>query len=268
MAANGPGDHLSIPLHQRARLSVADTPGAAGYVLDDVPYGCALAEVSAHILAQRHAVVLGFRELQPGLERDLRAGQAAALAMALAELASGQSPATTARQTLQAQHPVRGPEVMIRTDGSADKQTGALSLGYLLNAQPYALSLRGVAGHEGLAEREAIRLALLHAQVLGYTRFHVQSDHMFHVRRYDEALIHRGRRKSESLERLDAMVDALGPQVTFEYVSSLNTGAPHRMALHALALDRLARNEALSRAQAVALRRVHYALKAGGDVLY
>ncbi|ACO47358.2 hypothetical protein DEDE109153_14900 [Deinococcus deserti] len=249
MADSSPGDHISVPRHQQTCLSAVNVPGGLGYVLDSVPYGFpALAGVSAQILAQRHAAALGFRELRPGAQPDLRARQAAALAVALAELASGQQLTTAARQILQARHPVSGPEVTVRTDGSADKQTGALSLGYQLNDQPYALSLRGVTGHEELAEREAIRMALAHARVLGYTRFHVQSDHMFHVRRYDEALIHRGRRKSSSLERLDALVDDLGPQVTFEYVSSLNTGAPHRMALHALALDRLARGEPLSRA--------------------
>lgn len=56
--------------------------------------------------------------------------------------------------------------------------------------------------------------------------------------------------------------------MTFEYTPTLDTDAPHRMALLAHALDRLSRELPLTRAQAVAVRRVHYARKAGGSVLY
>ncbi|MBZ9714857.1 hypothetical protein [Deinococcus multiflagellatus] len=260
---------MTVPRHQRATLSVTETPDGAGYVLDGVPYGLpAPLPLGAAELAARHAAALDFRALVPGAREEDRARQAAALAGALARLAAGQPLDTAARAALQADHPHATGPVLIRTDGSADKQSGSLSLGYLLGDRPYGAVLRGALGHEGLAEREAIRVALTHARALGHTAFQVQSDHKFHVRRYDEALIHRGRRKSPSLERLDALVDELGPAVTFTYTPTLDTDAPHRLALHARALERLSRGLALSRAQAVALRRVHYALKAGGKGLY
>ncbi len=99
----------------------------------------------------------------------------------------------------------------------------------------------------------------------------VSSDHKFHVRRYDEDLIHRGRRKSESLERLDELVGSLGANIQFEYAPTLDTDPPHRLAMHIRALSRLASRQALSRAEQVALRRVHYALKQlgqGKEVLF
>jgi len=107
------------------------------------------------------------------------------------------------------------------------------------------------------------RTGLSHARLLGYTRFRVRSDHLFHVRRYDEDLIHRVRRKSETLERLDTLVASLEPHVTFEYIATRDTDAPHRFANHARALHRLALVQPLSRSQQVALRRVHFALRTG-----
>ena len=258
--------------HQRATLTLAPG-GLPGYVLDGVPYGQATARAVA-VLAARHAGALGFLDLRDVLTaqdralQETRAVQAAHLARALADLALERSLAAAGAAALRDDLPGAAGSVRVRTDGSADKADGSLSLGYLLNARPYALTLPGAAGHEGLAEREAIRVALSHARTLGFTRFHVQSDHKFHVRRYDEHLIHRGRRKSASLERLDALVDELGDAVTFEYVGTLDTDAPHRMALHARALSRLDGGRPLSRTQGVALRRVHFALKAGGEVLY
>ncbi|PTA67594.1 hypothetical protein [Deinococcus arcticus] len=260
---------MTVPRHQRATLCAAEIPDGAGYVLDGVPYGVpGPVNLGAAALAARHAAALDFRALVPGAGEEDRARQAATLAGALARLAAGHPLDAAAQNALKTHHPHATGTVLIRTDGSADKGDGSLSLGYLLGATPYAAVLRDTRGHEGLAEREAIRMALTHARALGYARFQVQSDHKFHVRRYAEALIHRGRRQSPSLERLDALVDALGPAVTFEYMPTLDTDAPHRLALHARALDRLARGLPLSRAQAVALRRVHYALKAGGQGPY
>ncbi|MXV19475.1 hypothetical protein [Deinococcus xianganensis] len=257
--------------HQRATLTLAPG-GLPGYVLDGVPYGLPHSrDVAA--LAARHAGALGVLEWHAAegaadrAAQEVRAVQAARVARALTDLAAGGEPDADGLAALRADLPGSG-VVRVRTDGSADKTDGHLSLGYLLGDRPYALSLPGEAGHEGLAEREAIRVALTHARVLGFTGFHVQSDHKFHVRRYDEDLIHRGRRKSASLERLDALVAELGGAVTFEYVGTLDTDAPHRMALHARALWRLDAGLPLSRAQGVALRRVHFALKAGGSVLY
>ncbi|WP_197408554.1 hypothetical protein [Deinococcus actinosclerus] len=257
--------------HQRASLLLAPG-GLPGYVLDGVPYGLPRSrDVAA--LAARHAGALGFLEwhdVDDSAARAVQAGRAvraALVARALTDLAAGVQPDAHGLAALRADLPGAG-VVRVRTDGSADKTDGHLSLGYLLGDRPYALNLPGAAGHEGLAEREAIRVALSHARALGFTGFHVQSDHKFHVRRYGEDLIHRGRRKSDSLERLDALVDDLGGAVTFEYVGTLDTDAPHRMALHARALWRLDGGVPLSRAQGVALRRVHFALKAGGSVLY
>lgn len=261
----------ALARHQRATLTPA--PGdLPGYVLDGVPYGQATSQdVSA--LAARHAGALGFLAWHDPAAADralqeVRAGRAAHLARALADLAAERSPDPDGMTALRDDLPGAAEVVRVRTDGSADKTDGHLSLGYLLGDRPYALTLPGAAGHEGLAEREAIRVALTHARTLEFTRFHVQSDHKFHVRRYDEDLIHRGRRKSASLERLDALVDDLGDAVTFEYVGTLDTDAPHRMALHSRALSRLDLGLSLSRAQGVALRRVHFALKSGGTVLY
>ncbi|UBV42383.1 hypothetical protein LAJ19_12240 [Deinococcus taeanensis] len=259
---------MTVARHQRATLTLAPG-GAAGYVLDGVPYGVPPRpdlEVSA--LAARHAAALGLLEVQSGQGEEERAVRAAAVARALGALAAGEGLGAADLTALRADQPGAAGEVRVRTDGSADKRDGSLSLGYLLGARPYGVVLRGAAGHEALAEREAIRVALMHARLLGFTGFHVQSDHKFHVRRYDEALIHRGRRKSASLERLDALVDDLGDAVTFEYVETLDTDAPHRLALHARALLRLSAGQGLSRAQAVAVRRVHYALKLGGAGLY
>ncbi|WP_027482821.1 hypothetical protein [Deinococcus pimensis] len=119
-----------------------------------------------------------------------------------------------------------------------------------------------------LAEREAIRLALLHARELGAENVTVRCDHVFHVRRYAEHLAHRGRRKSASLERLDALVDEWDGRVRFEYVATAGTDAPHRFSVHARALRRLALGRPLSRAQLSALRRVHFALRADRPVPY
>ncbi|MVN88540.1 hypothetical protein GO986_17515 [Deinococcus sp. HMF7620] len=244
-------------------------PEGLGYVLDGVSYGLLpVAGVTAAAVAERHAAAMEVQQLTPDPSGEVQARQAAVLAGALTRLVDGQPPDAQTLRTLKQDHPLTTSAVCLRTDGSADKGDGSLSLGYLLNNRPYGAVLRGAQGHEGLAERAAIYLALTHARLLGYAAYHVQSDHKFHVRRYDERLIHRGRRQSPSLERLDALVDSLGPAVTFAYMPTLDTDAPHRMALHARALDRLARSEALSRAQAVALRRVHYALKASGPVLF
>ncbi|GGL01229.1 hypothetical protein [Deinococcus radiotolerans] len=258
--------------HQRASLILAPR-GLPGYVLDGVAYGLARsADVRA--LAARHAGGLGFLEWHDGADladraaQEIRAERAVHLARALLDLAAERLPDADGQAALRADLPGAAGVVRVRTDGSADKADGQLSLGHLLGDRRYALNLPGAAGHEGLAEREAIRVALTHARALGFTHFEVQSDHKFHMRRYDEDLIHRGRRKSASLERLDALVDELGDAVTFEYVGTLDTDAPHRMALHARALSRLDLNVPLSRAQRHPLRRVHFALKAGGSVLY
>lgn len=259
---------MPLPRHQQATLATAQLGRAAGYVLGGVPYGFFPLPDGLTVteLAQRHALALDIRSLERVQSGE--AAQAAAYAKAWHALAADTALETADIQRLREEHPVRSPEVLIRTDGSADKENGMLSLGYLLGQQPYSMVLRGVVGHEGLAEREAIRTALTHARLLGYTEFRVLSDHKFHVRRYDEDLIHRGRRKSDSLERLDALVDELGGAVRFEYAPTLDTDAPHRMALLARALDRLAANLPLTRAQAVAVRRVHFARKAGGEVPY
>lgn len=241
-----------------------DTP-AIGYALGGVPYGLVPPEpLSAEALAQAHAAALDIIQLKP-LPDHRAAQQAAALAHALHLLAHDLPLAEAGLQTLRQEHPRATDTATIRTDGSADKGAGgenALSIGYLINGQPYGVALGGLAGNEGIAEREAIGAALRHARALGYSRFEVLSDHKFHTRRYDEDLIFRGRRKSDSLERLDALVDELQPHVTFAYTENLDTDAPHRLALHARALMRLSLGLPLSRAQAMSLRRVHYALLA------
>ncbi|GGR35879.1 hypothetical protein [Deinococcus ruber] len=256
--------------HQQATLSVADLPGSVGYLLDGVPYGVALPSVSVRALevARRHAAALGITQLALPLSDDSSARQAGTLALALFRLGSGSLPSAAEQDVLLAHHPhVETAEVVIRTDGSADKQDGTLSIGYTLNGAPYAAMLP-TPGHESMAEREAIRTALVHARLLGYTRYCVRSDHLFHVRRYDEDLIHPERRKSETLERLDDLVTSLGAEITFEYSATRDTDAPHRFANHARALYRLAQEHPLSRSQQVALRRVHFALRTGATQLY
>lgn len=255
--------------HQIATLSthVHAASGAQGYLLDGVPYG--VMEMGGILgvqdIARAHALALGITQLVP-VKAGPETRQAAALAFALHHLAAGRELGRAERATLRAAQPVGGGPVHIRTDGSADKgQDGknALSIGYLLNAQPYATPLPAGnnAGHEGIAERTAIYAALRHAKLLGFSEFFVQSDHKFHTRRYAEDLVNRTRRKSDSLERLDALVDGLQPHVHFEYTPTLDTDAPHRLAMHAHALSRLSQGMALTRAQQVALRRVHFALK-------
>lgn len=266
---------MGVARHQQAAFSIWTDPetGALGYTLEDVPYGFYAGTSSLEIssLIQAHAAALGMLVLSksPTTSQTKQAGR---LAFALSEVAHGLTVSEASMSALRIAQPRDAADVLIRTDGSADKhgdaQGRSISLGYLLNRQPYAVLLRGVNGPEGLAEREAIRTALTHARLLGYTQFRVQSDHKFHTRRYTEDLIHRGRRKSDSLEGLDALVDELRPDIQFEYAPTLDSDAPHRLALHARALDRLAQGKTLSRAQGMALRRVHYALKVGGDVLY
>lgn len=90
----------------------------------------------------------------------------------------------------------------------------------------------------------------------------------FHTLCYTKDLIHRGRRKSDTLEGLDALVNELQPQIQFEYALSLDSDMPYCLALHARALDRPAQGKPLSRARGMALRHVHYAFKVGQDVLY
>ncbi|ULH17486.1 hypothetical protein MF271_20735 (plasmid) [Deinococcus sp. KNUC1210] len=257
--------------HQQATLSVSDLPGAVGYLLAGVPYGIAWPPDSSRgalAVAIRHAAALGITELTSPLPDDSSARQAGTLALALYRLASGQALSTEEQAVLLAHHAgAEQTEVVIRTDGSADKQDGTLSIGYTLNDAPYAAMLP-TPGHESMAEREAIRTALSHARLLGYSRFRVRSDHLFHVRRYDEDLIHPERRKSETLERLDELVASLGSTITFEYSATRDTDAPHRFANHARALYRLAREQPLSPSQQVALRRVHFALRTGETRLY
>jgi hypothetical protein len=279
-------DQRRLARHQQADLSVIEQGGSVGYELAGVPYGFAPlpGELPDSVaLALQHAQALGLTDLEAHLPEDWagnlpvglrltarpelpleKASLAAALATALIHLRD-ELPLTehdlAALRWASAPEPVA--EALICTDGSADKQTGALSVGYTLGGVPYGLLL-AEAGHESIAEREAIRLALQHAQALGHRAFRVRSDHLFHVRRYDENLIHRGRRKSESLERLDDLIGSLGTQVRFEYAATLDTDAPHRFALHARALLNLSRGQWPSRAQMVALRRVHHALKGGG----
>lgn len=284
-------DPTPVPRHRQAGLSVAHLPGSVGYLLDGVPYGFVPlpgAAADPVRLALLHAAALGFAELQlseawagavptglqlvaePAAPGSVEAAERAArLALTLTRLQGGQPVDLLHLTLLTTGRPVKDPkvEVVICTDGSADKHDGTLSVGYTLNGSPYALLLP-IQGHESIAEREAIRVALLHAQALGFEQFRVRSDHLFHVRRYDENLIHRGRRKSETLEQLDGLVASLGPNVRFEYTATLDTDAPHRMALHVRALQQLAREEALSRAQLVALKRVHHALKRGPGLLF
>ena len=159
--------------------------------------------------------------------------------------------------------------LVLHTDGSFDPLDDHLGLGYTLNGQPHALTLPARDGVNGArAEREAIRVALAHAVLLGDGPIVVRSDHVFHVRRYAENLVHRGRRKSGSLERLDALVASLGDRVHFERVETHDADAPHRLATHARALRHLALDRPLSRAQAAALRRVHFALRSKENVRY
>lgn len=288
------GDSPRRPVHLRPTLLALHEGRGIGYELDGVTYGLVWpgagepGEAEATRVALLHAAALDLRqvEVQPptpvpaespggmGFALSAQAGdparalQAARLALALARLADGQSLSAEERGGLCQEHgPPTTREVILHADGSADKGDGSLSVGYTLNGRPYA-ALLGERGHEYLAEREAIRLALTHARLLGYERFRVLSDHRFHVRRYAENLVHRGRRKSGSLERLDALVDDLGPAVSFEYTGTSATDAPHRLAVHARALHRLALGQSLSRSQAVALRRVHFARRVGGGVLY
>ncbi len=119
-----------------------------------------------------------------------QAEQAALLAMALKHLALAEPVSPLHLNFLRQQHPVITPQVHIKTDGSADKhsadkhsadkhsadkhsadksstnkQSDSLSLAYTLNSKPYAVLLENF-GHEGLAEREAIWLALTHAKLL------------------------------------------------------------------------------------------------------
>lgn len=255
----------TLARHQQASLTLA--PVGLGYVLDGVSYGLPdLPDTNLAALAQRHAQALGIVALHLGsVQEQAQAGQAAALAQALHTLAAGESLSAAQVALLRSEHPLGSAAVTIRTDGSADKSPmgGPLSLGYLLGQRPYAVNLLGLpAGqHEGIAEREAIRVALQHAELLGYQRLNVLSDHKFHTRRYSEDLIYRGRRKSDTLERLDALVDHLSGRVSFSYAPNLDTDAPHRLALHCRALYRLAQGQTLSRTQAIAIRRVHFALK-------
>lgn len=284
-----------LPVHQRATLLALSESRGVGYVLEDVAYGLVWPGVAdppgeeAARVALLHAAVLELLEIEvqpptmlppalpPGLRVSraatggdpARALQAARLALLLGRLAEGQALSERELGELRREHGLPATdEVTIHADGSADKPEGTLSVGYTLNARPYATFFLHERGHENLAEREAIRLALTHARLLGYGQFRLRSDHRFHVRRYAEDLVHRGRRKSTSLERLDALVDELGSAVHFEHLGTHATDAPHRLAVHARALHRLALGEPLSRAQAVALRRVHFALKAGGAVPY
>ena len=295
-----PSRHPLHHRHQRAALLALAEGQGLGYVLDSVPYGLVWPEqerpdrggpdaADALRVALLHAAALDLTELEvspplpppafsPAGLRLLPAGepvdrapalQAARLAVVLSRLAGGQALSTADIRTLCGAHPLPlTPGVVIHADGSADKADGSLSVGYSLNGVPYATFLGREGGHEHRAEREAIRVALAHAFALGHTRFHVRSDHKFHVRRYAEDLVYRGRQKSPSLERLDALVEGLGDAVSFEYTETNDTDAPHRLAVHARALHRLAVGEPLSRAQGVALRRVHFARKVGGGVLY
>ena len=267
--------------------------GSLGYVLDEVPYGFvprAGETADPGRLAFAHAAALGFvemsldcvpaenAEMPVGLHVTLQrsgpgergvARSAARQALALTRLRDEQPLSRAERAELRRACPPgdRSEEIVIQTDGSADKGDGTLGVGYTLGALPYGLLLADV-GHETIAEHEAIRIALLHAQLLGYRQFRIRSDHLFHVRRYDEDLVYRGRPKSQTLERLDGLVAALGPDLHFEYASTLDTDAPHRLALHARALQRLAIGEPLSRAQLVAIRRVHHGHKRGGALLF
>lgn len=282
------------PARGRVTLLALHEGHGIGYELDGVTYGLVWpgveepGEAEATGVALLHAAALDLRQVEVGpptpvpselpegmrLALSPQAGdpakalQAARLALALARLADGQRLSTQELEVMRREHGLRTTKaVVLHADGSADKGDGSLSVGYTLDGRPYAAFL-GERGHEYLAEREAIRLALSHARLLGYERFRVLSDHRFHVRRYAENLIHRGRRKSGSLERLDALVDDLGPAVSFEYTGTSATDAPHRLAVHARALHRLALGQSLSRSQAVALRRVHFARRVGGGVLY
>ncbi|GMA17283.1 hypothetical protein E5F05_20215 [Deinococcus metallilatus] len=296
-SASGPGgqgDPPRRPLHQQATLTVASEGRGIGYELDGVAYGLIWPgpepvglEDSAR-MALLHAAALELLEVEVALPPAMplampagmrvtrasegdpaRALEAARLALAVCRMAEGHPLTGPELRAVRQQHgPPVTPEVILHADGSADKLGGSLSVGYTLNGRPYETFFLHERGHENLAEREAIRLALTHARFLGYTRFRVRSDHKFHVRRYAEGLIHRGRRKSASLERLDALVDELGDAVHFEYAVTNATDAPHRLAVHARALHRLASGQPLSHAQRVALRRVHFARKAGGGVPY
>ncbi|WP_261663165.1 hypothetical protein [Deinococcus sp. Marseille-Q6407] len=264
---------IHTPRHQQAALTLAPVP-QAGYLLGGVAYALSPARAGCtEAVALAHAEALELRALTRSEDpaEAARAGQAAQVRAAQERLLAGAPLTAAERVVLRADfggpQPVSLPDPLpIATDGSRQKAgSGGLGLGYTLGGRPYSLALPGTppGAQEALAERLALLLALRHARALGAGQLTVASGHLFHVRRYREGLAHPSRRKSESLEALDALVAGLGGQVTFRYVPTRGTDAPHRLALHAQALDALAQGGALTRGQAAALRRVHFALLAG-----
>ncbi|ADV65797.1 hypothetical protein [Deinococcus maricopensis] len=273
-----------------AYVDAATCGVALGYVLDGAPYALARPPgVPDALLIARHAHTLGYTHVHlrglpteplpltlpapvtwlPGPPAD-RAAHLARLADALATIVHGQPLTPEQHHALQASHtPSADGRTLIHVDGSFALTDDLTGIGYTLNGVPFAITAARAEHPNGAhAEREAIRVALMHAATHPHATLHVQSDHVFHVRRYAEDLVHRGRRKSSSLERLDALADALRPRLHFMYAPTLDLHAPHRLAVHARALATLARGAPLTRAQQVAVRRVHFALRSATPVPY
>ncbi|PYE48101.1 hypothetical protein [Deinococcus yavapaiensis] len=241
-----------------------------GYVLAEAPYAVPLERgmVESEHLLERHAVALGYDGVLLEKAHHPTAERIAHVTLALQQIALGASLGATVRETLTRTQPAVC-SLLVHADGSFDRADDALGVAYTLNGRPYALTLPASdAANGALAEREALRVALLHARELTPEAVVVRSDHVFHVRRYAENLAHPERRKSPSLERLDALVQEWGTRVRFEYTSTAGTDAPHRLAVHARALRRLALALPLSRGQLSALKRVHYALRSSVPVEY
>lgn len=247
------------PLH--ALVLPGDGAGVLAYVLDGAPYALPFEGEAPHDLPGVHALALGYDGVRPVDVPDARAERHGRVALARHALARGAALDADGRAALREEHPGAS-TLLVHVDGSFDPADDALGVAYTLNGRPHALTLPAPPGANGArAEREAVRVALLHARELAPERVTLRSDHVFHVRRYAEDLVHRGRRQSPSLEELDALVAAWGDRLRFEYAPTGDSDAAHRLATHARALRRLALGRALSRAQGSALRRVHHALR-------
>jgi|GEM_PF-7052853 len=290
---NPPARELTIDVAVVTEAAVGTV--GVGYWLDGAPYTVTVPPAASHAdahhaasgVATQHALHLGYSRVRTCVNETAHdthplvmpsAPTLARFALALHALARDGTLSERGERALRAVPCLVSPaslpsrtagHVRIHADGSFDPQDALVSLGYTLAGQPFAVAFQPGAHANGtLAEREAIRVALQHAMTLEQATLTVATDHLFHVRRYRETLVHRGRRKSASLERLDALVDTLGARVTFEYAATRDEDAPHRLALHARALARLARGQTLSNAQRSALRRVHYALRSSTPVPY
>lgn len=261
-AARKPRERRPRPAPLHALVLRGSAAGVLAYVLDGAPYAlCFEGDAAPHDLPERHALALGYDGVRPADAPDARAERQGRVALALHALAHGAALDEAGRAALREEAPGAS-ELLVHADGSFDPHDDALGVAYTLNGRPHALALPAPDGANGArAEREAVRVALLHARELAPERVTLRSDHVFHVRRYTEDLAHRGRRQSPSLERLDALVRGWGDRLRFEYVPTGDSDAAHRLATHARALRRLALGRALSRAQTSALRRVHHALR-------